>query len=367
ADYDTDAFVPQYISPSIKDYKAKAFYNTLKDKYKPLYEIIYNGIENTEIKIDIPDREYTSDEVHELYFKVLYDNPQFCYTQNYSVGYWDTNNNEYIDGDEYIAYVMPYYCDVDNSNAEEYMTSVLELCDINGDMMNNLRIVHDRIVMYTDILERYTNSTCTSAQGAIVNGKADDMGFAKAFCYYAQALGLPCYVVDGAIGEELRAWCRVKLDGTWYNVDVYGDKLAGSAVTEAEVYDGNHRSFCTFFLANDEYMERCGYAANSVYDALWSGEYAANAPESNYYLQRDGQNAFYIDPDGAYDFLLEEAAKNYNEGTDKTSCYVMPLEADGLYKRLNGQFLSDLEEKYGITPSEFEIKYYPDEFVIVMS
>lgn len=38
-------YVPQYVAPSINDYKSKVLYNTLDDEEKELFDIIYSGIE----------------------------------------------------------------------------------------------------------------------------------------------------------------------------------------------------------------------------------------------------------------------------------------------------------------------------------
>ena len=363
-------FVSEYISPTIYDYRSKVYYNTLNDDEKELYDVLYSGIENADFKIAVPQYKYTVSETQTIYNKLKYDNPQIGYVGNYSSEHFLDSNNA-GDLERYTLYVSPAYNDVNSSEMERFLIKdVLGLCEFDGELIKNISKVHDITTLYAEIMERSTDDyfkAVDSSYGFIVNCQASDIGFANGFCYCAQALGASCYVVEGTVNGEPRAWCRVKLDETWYNVDIYADRLMETSVTELEVNSGKRRRFRTFFLVNDDYIRKYGYVPDEEYEFLFDGEYAANSPESNYYLQQDGQNAFYTDPDAAYDFLLEEAAKNYSEGTEKTSCYVMPLEADGLYKKLNEQYLSDLEEKYGITPSEFTITYYPDEFVIAMT
>ncbi|MDE5575853.1 MAG: serine/threonine protein kinase [Oscillospiraceae bacterium] len=362
-------YVPQYVASSINDYKSKVLYNTLDDEEKELFDIIYSGIEKTDININVPDLKYTGEHTDKIYNKLLFDNPQLCYANTIEYTYNDINKNMICDPDEYIFKISPRYIDSDNSVTEyQLFVNLISSYDPEVSQADNLALIHDKMSsLVKRIAEREPNEAYSTAYYFLNNLFADDIACAQTFCYAAQALDFPSYVVSGTFNGEPRAWCRIKLDGTWYNVDFYADMTIKSAVTELEVDNGKRRRFRTFFLVNDDFIRKYGYVPDEDYAFIFDEEYAANSPESNYYLQRDGQNAFYIDPDGAYDFLLEESAKNYNEETDKTSCYVMPLEAEGLYKRLDGQFLSDLEEKYGITPSEFEIKYYPDEFVIVMS
>lgn len=368
ADYYAGTFVPQYVAPSIYDYKSKVLYNTLDDEDKELFDILYSGIEKAEINVDIPDNKYTVGQLKNIFNKVMLDNPQLCYVKNIRFTYNDANDNNKVDLDEYIYDVIPKYISSDNSTTEYQMFSfVTSDCNIEAGKAEGLSVIHDRLAVYGKAAERDLDAKYDAAYRLFNNGYADDVGCAQAFCYCAQSLDIPSYVVEGTVNGESRAWCRVKLDEAWYNVDLYADRTIESAVTEIEVDNGKRRRFRTFFLVNDDYLKKYGYVPDEPYEFILDEEYAANSPEGNYYLQRDGQNAFYTEPDAAYDFLLEEAAKNYSEGTEKTSCYVMPLEADGLYKKLNEHYLYDLEEKYVITPSEFTVKYYPDEFVIAMT
>ncbi|MDE7304031.1 MAG: serine/threonine protein kinase [Oscillospiraceae bacterium] len=362
-------YVPQYAAPSIHDYKSKVLYNTLDDEEKELFDIIYSNLEKTEINFDLPASKYNKEYTEKIYNKIIFDNPQLCYVNTIKCRYIDHNLNAVGDPDEYVTDILPQYDDVDDSYIEYALfVGFTSVYDPEVSQADNFALIHDKMSLYATLVGRDSSPyTFSTAFGFIDAWLADDIACAQTFCYAAQALDFPSYVVSGTVNGEPRAWCRIKLDETWYNVDLYADMTIKSAITELEVNNGKHRRFRTFFLVNDDFIRKYGYVPDEDYEFIFDEEYAANSPESNYYLQRDGQNAFYIDPDGAYDFLLEESAKNYNEGTDNTSCYVMPLEAEGLYKRLDGQFLSDLEEKYGITPSEFEIKYYPDEFVIVMS
>lgn len=341
-------------------------YNTLSDDEKALYETIYNGIENAEFRIVIPQFEYTYDQTVNVYNKVLYDNPQISYVQDFSLEY---NYDVSIDDTHGYAWALqPVYSDSDGSRMNTFLIKdLLALCEFDGDLTDNICKLHDMSVNYADLCKRGEYKNSGSVYLALCGTHSDDIGHAQRFNYCAQSLGVPSYIVEGTVNGEPRAWCRIQLDGVWYNVDVCADKTIESAVTELEVDNGKRRRFRTFFLVNDEFIKKYGYVPYEEYEFIFDEEYAANSPDSSYYFQTHKQFDFYTDPDAAYEFLLEASAKNYNEGTEKTSCYVPPLEADKVYGRLDEQYLSDLEEKYGITPAEYSVKYYPDEFVIALS
>lgn len=361
-------FVSEYISPTIYDYKSKVLYNTLSDDEKALYEILYSGIENAEFRIAIPQYKYMYDQTVNVYNKVLYDNPQISYVQDFTLEYNTDNSNEFPDERGYAAALQPEYSDSDSSRMNTFLIKdLLALCEFDGDITDNICKLHDMAVNWGDLCERGEYKNSGSVFRALCNVISDDIGHAQIFNYCAQSLGVPSYIVEGTVDGKPRAWCRVKLDGAWYNVDIYADRTIESAVTELEVDNGKRRRFRTFFLVNDEFIKKYGYVPYEEYEFIFDEEYAANSTDSSYYFQTHKQYDFYTDPDAAYEFLLEASAKNYNEGTEKTSCYVPPLEADKMYGKLDEQYLSDLEEKYGITPAEYSVKYYPDEFVIALS
>lgn len=61
-----------------------------------------------------------------------------------------------------------------------------------------------------------------SAYSALVNGQTVCAGYARAFQYVMQKLGIPCYYCTGYAGQN-HAWNIVKLDGDYYNADLTWD------------------------------------------------------------------------------------------------------------------------------------------------
>lgn len=80
--------------------------------------------------------------------------------------------------------------------------------------------VHDSLM---NSINYNLNSTMNqSAYSALVNGQTVCAGYAKAFQYLMQQLGIPCYYCTGYSGED-HAWNIIDLDGGYYNVDVTWD------------------------------------------------------------------------------------------------------------------------------------------------
>lgn len=82
-------------------------------------------------------------------------------------------------------------------------------------------IVHDALLDMT--LYDKNAPMNQSMYSALVNGRTVCAGYARAFQYVMQQLGVPCYFVEGYAGES-HAWNIICLDGEYYNVDAtWGD------------------------------------------------------------------------------------------------------------------------------------------------
>lgn len=65
-----------------------------------------------------------------------------------------------------------------------------------------------------------------SAYSALVEGKSVCAGYARAYQYLMQRMGIPCYYCTGFAGED-HAWNIVALEDGYYNVDVTWDDTPG--------------------------------------------------------------------------------------------------------------------------------------------
>ena len=80
-----------------------------------------------------------------------------------------------------------------------------------------------------------------SAYSSLVNGKTVCAGYARAFQYLMQQLGIPCYYCTGYSGED-HAWNIIYIDGLFRNVDVTWDD--GETITY-EYYNCSDKAFQT--------------------------------------------------------------------------------------------------------------------------
>lgn len=88
----------------------------------------------------------------------------------------------------------------------------------------NLESVHDQeLYIHDALVEKISYSTSAamnqSAYSAMVLGKTVCAGYARAYQYLLQQLGISCYYCTGYAGEN-HAWNIVKLEDAYYNADV---------------------------------------------------------------------------------------------------------------------------------------------------
>lgn len=102
-----------------------------------------------------------------------------------------------------------------------------------GSDLEKERFVHDSLMQSVEyVLNAPMNQ---SAYSALVQGRSVCAGYARAFQYLMQQLGIPCYYCTGYAGED-HAWNIVKLGTDYYNVDVTWDD------TDTPTYDYFNKS-----------------------------------------------------------------------------------------------------------------------------
>lgn len=82
------------------------------------------------------------------------------------------------------------------------------------------KFIHNRLL---ELVEYQSGAAMSqSAYSALVNGKTVCAGYARAFQYLMQQMGIPCYYCTGYSGEN-HAWNIIDLYGEYYNVDLTWD------------------------------------------------------------------------------------------------------------------------------------------------
>ena len=84
-----------------------------------------------------------------------------------------------------------------------------------------LKYIHDYLVL--NVESAVEGDYVDSVYGALVNKRALCEGYAKAFSYLCNLIGVENMIVTGYTGVD-HMWNMVKLEGSWYHVDIGWDQ-----------------------------------------------------------------------------------------------------------------------------------------------
>lgn len=199
---------------------------TLQDD-RSLEEIIVEGLRNVKAEISIPYGKMTEAEIKTVYFATVNAHPEFFYVGNY-VSYSILNG--YIVGispeyDEKLS--QPAVIADFNARVEEILAETIESDMSQVEMALSL---HDYLVLhcaydwYVANGEDAPSYNVYTAYGALMEGNAVCQGYALAYNLLLNKVGIKTdYVTSTIPGRGGHGWSLVKIEDTWYHVDVTWD------------------------------------------------------------------------------------------------------------------------------------------------
>lgn len=219
--------------------------------------------------------------VDRVYHAVLKDHPELYWAHNYESVYKTTYRNA-----DYCTFAPAYLY---NQEEMDQINLSMEQCfgEIQAQIPEGADDYDKALIVYTyliDNTEYVSTEHDQSIAGVFWKKEAVCAGYAGAFQYVMERLGIPCIYVDGeAVGSgDGHAWNMISLEGQYYYVDVTnGDQpefLEGDAVQLAEHKTTIIDYFCPFPWE---------YEANYVA----SGEFAlpeCTSVDMNFYVRNQG-------------------------------------------------------------------------------
>ena len=193
------------------------YYAMLDETCQKLYRQIYANIRDV-VPAFSPCVDVNVDQVQYTFEAVFGDHPEFFYAQT-------AYTEKYTPGRMVIEIDPAYYTltnDLETArNMFESSASVIEEgARAYGDDYSREKFVHDALV--DRVVYDASAPMDQSAYSALVEGRTVCAGYARAFQYIMQRLGIPAYYCAGTSGED-HAWNIVKLAYGYYNVDVTWD------------------------------------------------------------------------------------------------------------------------------------------------
>ena len=197
------------------------YYGMLDEAGKHLYRQIYANA-NDLILAFAPVEEVTSPRLRTVFAAVYNDHPELFWLETAYYGKY-RRDGICVEIDLRMNYTAQ---NLEESKAvfQERANEILAQATSLSDNYEKEKLVHD--ILIDRITYNMGAEMNQSAYSALVNGQTVCAGYARAFQYLLQQLGIPCYYCTGYAGES-HAWNIVSLDDGYYNVDVTWDDTEG--------------------------------------------------------------------------------------------------------------------------------------------
>ncbi len=245
------------------------------DTYRGLYTRIYTALTNLDSGVSTSRYSTSSGYVFKVLDDVLEDHPEIFYfkysgSSFYSDGWFQLKYRYYKDTirqmsvllEAKVDYVLSY---VVHSGMTEFQKA---------------KAIHDYLVLHTRYdIDNYYNDTIPplsgSAYGILVLGTGVCDGYAKAYLLLTRRAGLHTVKVTGNVDRGLHAWNIIRINGSYYQVDVTWDDPVPDS--------GGLRH--KYFLISDSAMGQDHRWDTSQYPACPSTYYPPKKVPSSTYTQ----------------------------------------------------------------------------------
>lgn len=194
------------------------YYLMLEPELKQLYKQIYANARAT-VKSFAPVINVNLNELTTVFEAVFNDHPELVTVDpGYSCMYLEDGTCVEIS----LEYNNLINDEASLSRYEEKALELIKEANALGSDLEKEKYIHDKLA---ELVVYNSNAPMNQvAYSAIENGQSVCAGYARAFQFLMQELGIPCFYCTGYAGEA-HAWNIVLLDGKYYNVDVTWDDM----------------------------------------------------------------------------------------------------------------------------------------------
>lgn len=211
----------QNINAANKECVGHFYYDNLEQELRQLYLEIYIAIKNYSDTFYICS--INPDDIDYAFNCVMGDHPEIFYTNGYMYTKF-TTTDRIVKIEFTPAYTIPYEDVVKyEKDIEDYKNAFLNGVNQNTDDYTKIKYTYEYIIKNTEYdVDSVQNQNILSV---FVYGRSVCQGYAKAFQYLSEELGIQSTLVVGYVGaNEGHAWNMVKCNGQYYYIDcTWGD------------------------------------------------------------------------------------------------------------------------------------------------
>jgi hypothetical protein len=228
-------FAPDYIEVTIdtSSFKERFYYQQLDEEEQTLYCEIYQGL--SEQKDEIVVHSTTGEKANEVLGVVILDSPELFWTEGSatSTAYSET----------YTIVEPEYNCTREEKESKKQQIeaaadAILAQVPQNANEYEKLKFIYEYLINSIEYVKGAPDNQ--NIYSALVGKKSVCAGYAKAYQYLIEKLGIECiYVIGTAEGNgssQEHAWNIVKCNDKFYYTDVtWGDPLFAETEEESKL------------------------------------------------------------------------------------------------------------------------------------
>lgn len=323
-------------------------YSGLSFAQQQLYKKIQSEIE--QLKIEFVFQNQSFDTVSKVYQAVLEDHPEYFWLSGSSNGTTKTTSVSST------LYFRPVFngnlLSVDIASMRhqlEAKVSELIRCArrFSQELYEQIVYLHDYLVLHTDY--QLNAPHCYDAYGCLISGRAVCSGYAAAFQFLMQNLGVECGRVHGSsaskiTGEVSHVWNYIRLPDGYYFIDVTWDDPILNGGSES-----NNLSHSYFCLDLQEIRMTHRISSEQFIPRLYGTRY-------NYYRYRGWYVDYYL-----FDSIRDIAQKQLRNGNSFTIKFSSQKQLN-----LAIQDLIDNQKVYSIPGMSNRISYNVSESGLIL-
>ncbi len=319
-------------------------YSQLSENDRKFYDIVINAIKNHESEIDVPSElNITANDYYNIY--------QLIYNTEHSVFYIDTQM-KYTSVAKTKQLVTINFCYTYTTDEVKYMQNkidaeVKKIISGIDETMSEYDIVkyfYDTLVLSCVYDEEPAN--CRDIYGCFVEKRAVCGGYAKAFSYLCDKVGIESLTITGDFEGTPHMWNMVKLGGSWYHIDVTSGYVSNDDATSYIRYD--------YFCVTDSDIDQ----KHDIYDQDYSYP-TADSLKYNYF---EYNNLIADSWEETISLLTDQIIKTANKGEraiqikcaddatfdtashklfDRSEAYALTI-LENAYDRCSNKYLTDI-------------------------
>ncbi|MGD1815474.1 MAG: transglutaminase domain-containing protein [Pleomorphochaeta sp.] len=294
-------------------YAEASYYDYLNADSKIIYDKIYDAIDNHSPKVkDIGDDFST---ISDIYYYVLYDNPQFYYVTNKINYLTSTYGNTVFDSTLELDYKAYDKEQIRTYNEKLNSIKYKILFDTLGKSKFEIAKYCFDYLVNNSYYDKLNNDQ--SLISILIDGRGVCSSYAKSYKYLMDFFNIPCILVEGKFvdSDENHIWNMIELNNNWYHVDVTQADSSGNyidysyfCVDDKQIYkdhvliskvEVNKAESDEFF-----YLDRLGLYFKSFDKTLLDKKFLefVNSNESQISIIFDNKKLF----DKGYDYLINQ-------------------------------------------------------------